>query len=1008
MQKVSVFYLLMRPGRFITILTILLFVVARSRAQSPQYGRTIFGTRDGLLSSKIYTLSQAQNRILWIGTEFGASSYDGYHFTNYQYTDSGETLGRIRAVTADLQQGIWLGGDKGLFYLKAGHLRNISIQNRPAIAIESLHTNASGNIWLGEMNALYKISAEALSGFANEADVVLNVKPYAGFIKRSFSITSDNRQNIYVGSHDGVFKFPAGREQTELIWKNPDPYQYVMSVTAPSPDSIFWNCYGHHPSQMISGKITLRHSESYIGQTVFTSQGKIFTLTTTGVALVNDSVQHLVSFGTDANNAVTALVDAEENIWIGTWEGLFKFRKTSFRQYIPEQTQHPEIFSMLEKKNGDLLFGGNRGILFKKDQQKILPQLQIPPLFKNSEVFCLYEDNYGAIWAGSGYEAISRLQGNQVTHYPDTGFLKDNNCETFFPAPDGKLLACTENGVTVIDPAAAQPMTGHYSFQKEYARYPELFNCFHGDGDNYWFYGSQGLYLLRNGKLDEDMITGMPVKNLYINKIVTDRKKNIWVATFGKGVLKCREEKGKLVLQKQYDSRNGLPSDIALSVLVDKNDQVWWGDYMSVSVLLNAGDHEQLTTYNEKDGLPAAYYQTLKLEQQKDGTIWGLTSNGLFSFHPDSVGNNALPPVLLINEVKVQDSDYVHAQSPSLSFKHNSVQFVFAGVCLSDPSKVKYAYRLIGLDSNWTFTSNRIAQFNGLAPGEYRFEVKACNNSNLWTTEPVQYSFTIRPPFWKTNAFRIFLVLFISAVVFLVYRRRIRAVQASASLKQQLTELEARAIRAQMNPHFIFNSLNAIQEAIVTEKIDAAYDYLSRFSKLLRMVLDHSEKNLISLGSELETIRLYLSLESLRFSQSFNYKISVNPALDPDDIYIPTLLLQPFVENAIWHGLINLPGEKRLNLIFEETNGMLECIIEDNGVGRARAAEIKQQKLGAARFESKGTRLAFQRVELLNRERKDSANIEIIDLTNAQGEPSGTRVVIRLAADLMIHKQKRT
>ena len=142
--------------------------------------------------------------------------------------------------------------------------------------------------------------------------------------------------------------------------------------------------------------------------------------------------------------------------------------------------------------------------------------------------------------------------------------------------------------------------------------------------------------------------------------------------------------------------------------------------------------------------------------------------------------------------------------------------------------------------------------------------------------------------------------------------------KAKASIKQQMAELEGKAIRAQMNPHFIFNSLNAIQESIVTEKIDAAYDYLSRFSKLLRMVLDNSDKNLIPLSSELETIRLYLSLEALRFSQSFSYTIENNDKLDKEDIYIPSLLLQPFVENAIWHGLINKEGEKLLQIRFSE------------------------------------------------------------------------------------------
>jgi len=187
--------------------------------------------------------------------------------------------------------------------------------------------------------------------------------------------------------------------------------------------------------------------------------------------------------------------------------------------------------------------------------------------------------------------------------------------------------------------------------------------------------------------------------------------------------------------------------------------------------------------------------------------------------------------------------------------------------------------------------------------------------------------------------------------------------------------------------------------------VDVAYDYLSRFSKLLRMVLDNSEKTMIPLSSELETVRLYLSLEAMRFSQSFTYTIEAGENLEKDDIYIPSLLLQPFAENAIWHGLINKEGEKKLLIRFEENNDVLECVIEDNGVGRTKAAAIKQQKLGSARFASKGTRLAMQRIEILNRERPGSASIETIDLFDEAGTAAGTRVVIRLATE-QLHKNE--
>jgi len=170
------------------------------------------------------------------------------------------------------------------------------------------------------------------------------------------------------------------------------------------------------------------------------------------------------------------------------------------------------------------------------------------------------------------------------------------------------------------------------------------------------------------------------------------------------------------------------------------------------------------------------------------------------------------------------------------------------------------------------------------------------------------------------------------------------------------------------------------------------------------MVLDNSEKNFISLNSELETIRLYLSLEALRFSQSFTYSIELDEALDIEDIFIPPLLLQPFVENAIWHGLISKEGEKKLLLHFAESNGVLACIIEDNGVGRKKAARIKEQKLGSGSFESKGTRLALQRIEILNREKPGSASITTIDLYDEDGMARGTKVLIKLSTDPVVNK----
>ncbi|MEP6675645.1 MAG: two-component regulator propeller domain-containing protein [Ferruginibacter sp.] len=220
------------------------------------------------------------------------------------------------------------------------------------------------------------------------------------------------------------------------------------------------------------------------------------------------------------------------------------------------------------------------------------------------------------------------------------------------------------------------------------------------------------------------------------------------------------------------------------------------------------------------------------------------------------------------------------------------------------------------------------------------------------------------------------------------------------SMNDQLSKAKLEALRSQMNPHFIFNSLNAIQECILTNKVDAAYEYLSKFSKLQRMVLHNSEKDLIPLGSETEMLELYLSLESLRFSKSFSYTIDTNGLADDEEIMIPSLITQPIAENAIWHGLRNKEGDKTLLISFAEKNGLLYITIDENGIGREKAALIRAKKLGSGQFDSKGTSMLRQRLQVLGQQLKTNISLEIIDKKDEAGNAAGTTVIISFPSDL--------
>ncbi|MFN8155093.1 MAG: histidine kinase [Bacteroidia bacterium] len=215
-------------------------------------------------------------------------------------------------------------------------------------------------------------------------------------------------------------------------------------------------------------------------------------------------------------------------------------------------------------------------------------------------------------------------------------------------------------------------------------------------------------------------------------------------------------------------------------------------------------------------------------------------------------------------------------------------------------------------------------------------------------------------------------------------------------LQHQLSELKIEALRAQMNPHFIFNALNSINRYIIRSDRETASDYLVKFSKLMRLVLENSKSSLVTLNNETDALRLYIEMEQLRFDHKFEYSITIDPAIDRERTMIPPLVLQPYVENAIWHGLLNkgAAGTVRIS-ITNKNNNSLFCTVEDDGIGREKAAEMKSKTLGSNK--SFGTEITRERIKLLN---GDDRNFRIIDLYDANQQPAGTRVEITLQTEV--------
>jgi len=218
--------------------------------------------------------------------------------------------------------------------------------------------------------------------------------------------------------------------------------------------------------------------------------------------------------------------------------------------------------------------------------------------------------------------------------------------------------------------------------------------------------------------------------------------------------------------------------------------------------------------------------------------------------------------------------------------------------------------------------------------------------------------------------------------------------KVKAELEQRSSELEMQALRAQMNPHFIFNCLSSINRFVLKNETEAASDYLTRFSRLIRMVLINSQKSMIPLEDEIEMLRLYLDMERLRFKHSFDYNITFSNSVEPGAVFIPPLLLQPFCENAIWHGLMHKEGQGKLDVVVSMQDKVLHCTISDNGVGRKKAAELRSKS--AELHKSMGLKITKERLALLNEDKTIETGFEMKDIADENGHPAGTKVVIKM------------
>jgi len=571
------------------------------------------------------------------------------------------------------------------------------------------------------------------------------------------------------------------------------------------------------------------------------------------------------------------------------------------------------------------------------------------------------------------------------------------------------------NGVYVFDPVAGK-FGRHYSYTSGVVGSvpPEINAVLVTTRGNIFLASkSQGLY-----RYDRPSDRFMPVLQFQgkdmaqhsndFTALAEDRHGVLWIGTT-MGLIAFDPVAGKIV--RDYCGSPPFGGVLINRVLIDGAQNIWLNTQRGIFCINPSGRIGQLSSVQ---GLPNNYTEGI-LQSARDHFIYSgilgflvrIQPSGLMTYHHSTAAVH-------FSEAAIMDTPAIIGYAANgerelvLAPGQDRFSVDFSVMNYENARNNRYYYRLAGVMANWQQNDNGHLSFYGLGPGHYRLEVKG---SSEWPDDIAgtdHISVFIRPHWWQTDWFFVCGVLLVIGVSVLVVRRQIGAIrkeaavkqeqaavrQEQAAMRQRVAETEMAALRAQMNPHFIFNSLNSIENFMMKNEKESASDYFGKFATLIRLILESSRNERVTFARDMEALQLYVELEQLRFNRRFDYITRIDPVLLNEDCYVPPLLIQPYVENAILHGLSQ--SEKaglRLTVTASVRGDYLLYTIEDNGVGRQQAETFKRHK---PPHESMGLRITQERINILNQQQGAGAAVQIVDLYDDGGAAAGTRVELTI------------
>ena len=946
--------------------------------------------RDGLPSSEVYRIIQDKYGYLWMCTDAGVCRYNGYSFQSFT-TRNGLTDNTVFWLKQDKNGKIWTQGFSGALSYFDGTKFNgipandslVSIYNNGQKLSFCVAPDSMGGIIVGGLNTkgCYRVGPE------DKFSVPNLIPSPAGESEYRITWISEGKTILSYGG-------TSNNSKTGLFYHDNLITKIAFDSNAPGPSS----------------NVALY---TYDKKILFTYIGRLYSISKDGTVFQKDFPTSIV--GLDEDRA--------GNIWVSLfYGGTYMFPKGDFNATPKFYFAGKTVSGVFEdNENGYWFSTVGDGIYYLPDLRfgylttsEGLPENNIQSLasFEQHHVLIGLPNGKLGIFNPSSEEKF-RFKYNVVGDkpYPIEAVCSMN--DTILVSADKYLLIDSNFRVLKIVDAKSHgkgvdknKLNGDFVFYSPtlLSILPHDFNsyksiptkvrftavCYSRNG-TLWLGSLKGLWKMENGE-PVYMGDSIPGLNMRIDGIAEDSIGTLWVATRGEGVYAIR---GKQTWH--FGEEDGVAGNTCRVITKDKKGNIWVGTNRGVSMIRDfnfSNGTATIRSFNTTHGLLSDEVKSLLCF---DGKLWMGSNEGLCWIDISSLTKNGVAPPVYITSI-LQGSDKVGLNTnPDFAYSDKTIRVFVEGICLRDPNGLRYKYRLVGGDEHWITTANREISFSGLTPGEYQLEVLAVNNDGTESTHPAIFQFRILTPYYATWWFILFFLLFSGIILWRIIIFRIKTlekrVKEKSDTEKRIAELRLKALRAQMNPHFIFNAINSIQHFVLKNDSSQAYNYLAKFSSLIRLVLDQSQSESIPLDQELKMLNLYIELEQLRFERPFTYKINVDPELTEDNVRIPGMLVQPFVENAIWHGLLpKKTGDARVEISFSKKENDVIIVIEDNGVGRKN----NNQPMIEGKRKSYGLQITEQRLRLSENKNSDQPLINITDLKDGGGNALGTRIEIKL------------